>query len=83
MRRVKESLHVVTEDNQSPKMFYRGGNWLHVVSVIDEWREINNWWDSGGLGGEMHFYVVLTGNSGVYQLCRDERGNWYLVGVFD
>ncbi|HPZ92830.1 MAG TPA: hypothetical protein PK192_06920 [Bacillota bacterium] len=54
-----------------------------MVSVIDEWREINNWWDSGGLGGEMHFYVVLTGNSGVYQLYRDERGNWYLVGVFD
>ena len=37
MRRVKESLHVVTEDDQSPKMFYRGGNWLQVVSVIDEW----------------------------------------------
>ena len=67
MRRVKESLHVVTEDDQSPKMF-TGGNWLHVVSVIDEWREINNWWDLGGLGGEMHFYVVLASNYG-YTSC--------------
>jgi hypothetical protein len=80
MRRVKESLHVIAEDNQNPKMFYRRGNWLQVVSVIDEWREMNNWWDSGG---EMHFYVVLADNSGVYELCRNERGIWYLIGIFD
>jgi hypothetical protein len=51
-----------------------------VVSVIDEWREMNNWWDSGE---EMHFYVVLADNSGVYELCRNERGIWYLIGIFD
>ena len=45
MMRVKESLHVVTEEHQSPKMYYRGGNWLHEVSVIDEWREKNTWRD--------------------------------------
>jgi len=51
-----------------------------VVSVIDEWHEMNNWWDCGG---ETHFYVILADNSGVYELCRNEDGTWYLTGVFD
>jgi hypothetical protein len=51
-----------------------------VVSVIDEWREVNNWWDSGG---EVYFYLVSADNSGVYELCRNESGAWYLTGVLD
>ena len=81
MRRVKESLHVIADGNQNPKMFYRGGNWFHVVSVIDGWREIHNWWD---YGGETYFYIVSAHNFGVYELCRNEKSSiWYLTGIFD
>lgn len=51
-----------------------------MVSVIDEWREIINWWDDRG---EFCFYVVLVHNLGIYELCRDECGIWYLTRVFD
>ncbi len=80
MRRVKKSLRVIAENSNSPKRFYWRGNWLQVVSVIDKWCEINNWWDDRG---ELHFYVVLAHNFGVYELCLNEHGIWYLTRVFD
>lgn len=53
-----------------------------MISVIDEWREIGNWWDGRS---ETRFFVVLVDNGGIYELSCDcdEHEAWHLTRIFD
>ncbi len=51
-----------------------------MLSIVEEWREMGNWWDGGG---EARFFVVLTDDRGLYELRCDDRDSWRLTRIFD
>ncbi|MGE5587347.1 MAG: DUF6504 family protein [Clostridia bacterium] len=80
MRRVNRSLQVVVREDRRPERFYWRRKWLRVLSIVDEWREVGDWWQGEG---ERRVFAVLADNGGVYELCCDEREAWRLTKIFD
>ncbi|MCR4402805.1 MAG: DUF6504 family protein [Firmicutes bacterium] len=80
MRRINRSLQVVAREDLRPERFYWRRKWLRVLSIVDEWREVGDWWRGEG---ERRAFTVLADNGGVYELCCDEREAWRLTKIFD
>lgn len=57
-----------------------------VVRVIERWREVRGWWESGGGIDRLLFRVLLSGGS-VVDLAVDRSGEgagaWSLVRILD
>jgi hypothetical protein len=56
---------------------------MRVVRVLERWREVGPWWDTGGGVDRLVFRVLLAGGAVVDLALERASGEWLLVGVSD
>lgn len=71
----------VKHANLRPLALFLRGRWVAVREIQDYWRDAGRWWAGEP---EKHFYRVLAGNGGVYEIFRQPAdGRWFLYRVYD
>ena len=51
-----------------------------MVGAAGPWRIVAEWWSEDGIARD--YYDLELTDGGVYR-CYQERGGWYLDGVYD
>jgi hypothetical protein len=51
--------------------------------MLERWREVGPWWDTGGGVDRLVFRVLLAGGAVVDLALERASGEWLLVGVSD
>jgi len=80
---IDRPIQVWTDAEGRPIAFVWRGVRRRVAEILDDWREIGEWWDQDP-PEERDVYRVRTEDGGVYEIdYRRPAGRWYLYRVYD
>lgn len=83
MRLIDRPIQVRKDRKGRPAAFFWRGQRHRVAEILDWWREIGEWWNTGQLVTHTT-YRVVDDAGGVYEIdFREPEGRWYLYRVYD